>query len=79
MPILQWLTANMEHVRHVRLKTDVAMMVLELYGSKMGQSADVDRQIRRLHGAVRHSCEAAQMCWGTLGMIGLLEADACTR
>jgi len=76
MPLLKWLSRRITDPRYVRLTTDVAMMVLELYGEHLGQSPEVDREIRKLHGAVRQSCEVAQMCWGTLGMVGLLEADA---
>ncbi|TID17434.1 putative small nucleolar ribonucleoprotein complex subunit [Venturia nashicola] len=76
LPLLRWLTKRVGDPRYVRVTTDVAMMVLELYGEHLGQSAEVDREIYKLHGQVRSGCEVAQMCWGTLGMVGLLEADS---
>jgi len=76
MPLLKWLNRNISNHQFVRLKSDTAMMVLELYGDQMGKSREIDTEIRRLHTGVRQSCEIAQMCLGTLGMVGLLEADA---
>jgi U3 small nucleolar RNA-associated protein 15 len=76
MPLLKWLNKNIASHQYVQLKADTAMMVLELYGHEMGRSREIDSEIRRLHSSVRQSCELAQMCLGTLGMVNLLEADA---
>jgi U3 small nucleolar RNA-associated protein 15 len=76
MPLLKWLNKNIANHDFVQLKADTAMMVLELYGHEMGRSQEIDTEIKKLHGSVRQSCELAQMCLGTLGMVDLLEADA---
>ncbi|KAF2403715.1 WD40 repeat-like protein [Trichodelitschia bisporula] len=76
MPLLRWLNRKIQDPRHVRLSTDVATMVLNLYGDQLGQSSEVDAAIRDLHSEVRKSVEVAQMCWGTVGMLDLLQATA---
>ncbi|KAF2435698.1 WD40 repeat-like protein [Tothia fuscella] len=74
-PILKWLNKHIMNMQFIRLKADTAMLVLELYAERIGENLEFDEQIKELHNKVRQSCEVAQSCLGTLGMISLLEAD----
>jgi U3 small nucleolar RNA-associated protein 15 len=78
MPLLKWLNSNIAKHEFVQLKADTAMMLLELYGHELGRSQEIDSEVKQLHNVVRQTCEIAQMCLGTMGMVGLLEADAET-
>jgi len=73
MPLLKWLHKAIQDPRHVRLTTDTAMLVLDLYGENMGQSPEIDHTIARLHEQVRQSVEIAQTSWSTLGMLETLK------
>jgi len=75
MPLLKWLNKAIQDPRHVRLTTDTAMLVLDLYGENMGQSPEIDHTIARLHEQVRQSVEIAQTSWSTLGMLETLKQE----
>lgn len=74
MPLLKWLNKVIQEPRYVRLITDTAMLVLELYGENLGESKEVDNTIKRLHEHVRQSIEVAQTSFCTLGMLEMLKA-----
>ena len=75
MPLLKWLNRAIQDPRHIRLTTDTAMMILDLYGEHMGQSPEIDHTIARLHENVRQSVEIAQTSWSTLGMLETLRSS----
>jgi U3 small nucleolar RNA-associated protein 15 len=78
MPVLRWLNKYIRDPRFVRLTTDTAVVVLDLYGEEMGKSPQVDAAIQRLHENVRQSVEVAQTSWCTLGMLEALGAGRGT-
>ena len=75
-PILKWLNRNLEDPRVVRLTTDVAFLLLDIYGEQMGQSEEIDRLVERLHQTVRRATEWSQQAWSTKGMLDMLMAGA---
>ncbi|KAK8168263.1 UTP15 C terminal-domain-containing protein [Phyllosticta citrichinensis] len=73
-PIIKWLVRNMSDPRHVQLATDVAFVLLDLYGEEMGQSPEIDALVDRLHETVRREAEISQQAWATKGMLDMLTA-----
>ncbi|EON68553.1 hypothetical protein W97_07811 [Coniosporium apollinis CBS 100218] len=73
-PVLKWLNRNLEDPRIVKLTTDVAFLLLDIYGEQMGQSEEVDRLVERLHQTVRRATEWSQQAWCTKGMLEMLMA-----
>lgn len=75
-PILKWLIKYIADPRHVRLTTEMGVMVLDLYAEQMGRSKVIDSLIGVLHGKVRYQVERAQQAWQTMGMMDLLLAGS---
>jgi U3 small nucleolar RNA-associated protein 15 len=76
VPVLKWLDRHVADPRFVKLTSDVAMVLLDIYGEHMGESREVDLALEKLHDEVRRGAEVAQMCWSTMGMLDLLQAGA---
>ena len=70
IPILRFLVRYVGHPRHAQLLCRVAMLVLEMYAGDLGQSADVDELVKRLHSRVRQSVEVGMGAVGVGGMVG---------
>jgi U3 small nucleolar RNA-associated protein 15 len=73
-PILRFLLKKISTGRFVRLMTDVALILLDLYGEHLGRSDEFDMMIESLHTEVRQGAEVAQMCLATAGMMELIQA-----
>lgn len=73
-PVLQWVHKNIREPRLVELSVEVAMNLLDIYSGNLGQSAQVDKMIERLHRRVRDEVEMAQQAWQTKGMLDMLKA-----
>lgn len=73
-PILRWVYKHIKRPRLVALCVEIAMQILDLYSGNMGQSTEIDAQVRRLHGRVREEVEMAQHAWQTKGMLEMLKA-----
>jgi U3 small nucleolar RNA-associated protein 15 len=76
LPVLRFLLRNVGDARYVRLLSDAAMVLLELYGEHLGRGGDLDGLVERLHDEVRAAAETAQMCASTVGMVEMLTAGA---
>jgi U3 small nucleolar RNA-associated protein 15 len=76
LPILNWLNKTIGDPKFIRLKADIAMLILDIYGSQMGKSEAVDAAIDKLLVKTKAACESSQMCWTALGMLDLLKMDA---
>jgi U3 small nucleolar RNA-associated protein 15 len=76
IPVLKWVNAHITNMQLVKLKTDTAMLILELYGDRVGENDKFDEEIKKLHIKVRQGCDVAQQCHATLGMLESLEAAA---
>lgn len=74
LPILKWLNKAINDPRCVKLTTDIALIVLDLYAEHMGQSPEVDQLVRILHSKVRKGVDVSLSAWSTLGMIEMLSA-----
>ncbi|KAF9894522.1 hypothetical protein FE257_006406 [Aspergillus nanangensis] len=74
-PILQWIHKNIAEPRLVQLSVEVAMNVLDIYSANLGQSAQIDKMIERLHRRVRNEVEMAQQAYQTKGMLDMLKAS----
>lgn len=74
-PILRFLVKTISDPRFVKLTTDVAMVLLDIYGAHIGQSPEVDALVRQLHNVVRANWETAQQAWSTIGMMDLLMVE----
>ncbi|KAF2196734.1 U3 small nucleolar RNA-associated protein-like protein 15 [Delitschia confertaspora ATCC 74209] len=75
-PILRWLIKNVSDYRVTRLVTDVALVVLDLYGHQLGKSPDVDMLFEHLRGRVNVNMEASHVAWSVMGMVDMLFASA---
>ncbi|CAI7581775.1 unnamed protein product [Penicillium discolor] len=73
-PVLQWIHKNIREPRLVDLSVEVAMNLLDIYSGNLGQSAQVDKMVERLHRRVRDEVEMAQQAWQTKGMLDMLKA-----
>ena len=52
-PVLQWVYKNITEPRLVNLSVEVGMNVLDIYSGNLGQSAQIDKMVQRLHRRVR--------------------------
>lgn len=75
-PILRWLCKAINDPRNIRCTTDVALLILDLYGEHWGKSDEIDRLVEQLEYKVRQNSEWSQMAHNTLGMIEMLQAGA---
>lgn len=75
-PILKWLVKNINDPRHVKLTTDVALVLLDLYAEHMGRSSEIDKLVENLHETVRSNAELSQSAYSTKGMLDMLMAGA---
>jgi len=71
---LKWLNRCIGDPRYIKLTTDVAYLILDLYSEYMGQSPEIDTLVERLHENVRRNAEISQQAWSTQGMIEMLMA-----
>jgi U3 small nucleolar RNA-associated protein 15 len=74
-PVLQWIYKHIHEPRLVDLSVEVAMNVLDIYSGNLGQSAQIDKQVERLHRRVRDEVEMAQHACQTKGMLDMLKAN----
>lgn len=75
-PILKWLCRAINNPRTIRLTTDVALLIIDIYGEHWGKSDEIDKLVRLLEYKVRENSEWSQMAHNTLGMIEMLQAGA---
>ncbi|KAF2758436.1 WD40 repeat-like protein [Pseudovirgaria hyperparasitica] len=78
-PILVFLRKTISDPRFVKLTTDVAMVLLDIYGPHMGLSPEIDKLVKDLHDAVRLNFEIAQWACSITGMVDLLMVGAENR
>lgn len=74
-PVLQWIYKHIREPRLVDLSVEVAMNLLDIYSGNLGQSAQIDKLIQRLHRRVRDEVEMAQHAYQTKGMLDMLKAS----
>ena len=75
-PILQWLNKIIPDPRHIKLTSDVGLLILDLYAQHLGEAPTIDKLVKKLHNAVRSSAEYSQQAQSTLGMLDLLAAGS---
>lgn len=73
-PVLRWVYKNIAEPRLVSLSVEVAMNVLDIYSGNLGQSAQIDKLVEKLHARVRNEVEMAQQASQTKGMLDMLKA-----
>jgi U3 small nucleolar RNA-associated protein 15 len=73
-PVLQWVHKHIREPRLVDLSVEIAMNLLDIYSGNLGQSAQIDKLIERLHLRVRDEVEMAQHAYQTKGMLDMLKA-----
>lgn len=73
-PVLQWVYKNITEPRLVTLSVEVGMNVLDIYSGNLGQSAQIDKMVQRLHRRVRDEVEMSHQAWQTKGMLDMLRA-----
>ena len=76
LPIMAWLNKSMKDPNHMRLKTDLALHIVDIYGAHLGKSEAFDAAFLKLVDMTKQGCETSQMCVTALGMFNLLEMDA---
>ncbi|QGA15739.1 hypothetical protein EYB26_003399 [Talaromyces marneffei] len=74
-PILKWVYKYISEPRLVNICVEVGMNILDIYSGNLGQSADVDAQIIKLHKRVREEVDRAQQAWQTKGMLDMLKVS----
>ena len=73
--LLRWVTKYMCDPRYVGTCVDAGMLLLELYGEHVGQSADLEKCVKLLHLHVRREVERGQAAVQVGGMMGVLSAE----
>ncbi|OJJ48737.1 hypothetical protein ASPZODRAFT_130855 [Penicilliopsis zonata CBS 506.65] len=71
-PVLRWVYKHIAEPRLVDLSVEVAMAVLDIYSKDLGQSAQIDKLVEKLHQRVRAEVEMAQQAFQTRGMLDML-------
>lgn len=74
-PVLQWIYKHIREPRLVDLSVEIGMNLLDIYSGNLGQSAQIDKLIERLHRRVRDEVEMAQHAYQTKGMLDMLKAS----
>lgn len=74
-PVLQWVYKNITEPRLVTLSVEVGMNLLDIYSANLGQSAQIDKIVSRLHRRVRDEVEMAHQACQTKGMLDMLRAS----
>ncbi|KAL1979577.1 hypothetical protein VTN96DRAFT_5550 [Rasamsonia emersonii] len=74
-PVLRWVYKHITEPRLVTLCVEIAMNVLDIYSGNLGQSAQIDSQVEKLHRRVREEVERAQQAWQTKGMLEMLKVS----
>lgn len=74
-PVLQWIYKHIREPRLVDLSVEIAMNLLDIYSGNLGESAQIDKLIQRLHHRVRDEVEMAQHAYQTRGMLDMLKAS----
>lgn len=74
-PVLQWVHKNITEPRLVGLSVEVGMNVLDIYSGNLGQSAQIDKMVQRLHRRVRDEVEMAHQAFQTKGMLDMLRVS----
>ncbi|TIA42198.1 WD40 repeat-like protein [Aureobasidium pullulans] len=64
-PILRWVIKYIGHPRYIKLTSDVAMLLLDLYSEQAMDSPEIDDLLNQLHRKVRHCSELAQAAYST--------------
>lgn len=75
-PVLRWIIKNISDPRIIRLTTDIALIVLDLYAEQLGRSPDVDMLFENLRQRVNVNMEASHVAWSIQGMVEMLMASA---
>ncbi|KAJ6114423.1 U3 small nucleolar RNA-associated protein 15 C-terminal [Penicillium sp. IBT 16267x] len=73
-PVLSWVYKHIREPRLVDLCVEVAMNLLDIYSANLGQSAQVDKLVDRLHFRVRDEVEMAQNAYQLKGALDMLKA-----
>ncbi|KAJ5621487.1 U3 small nucleolar RNA-associated protein 15 C-terminal [Penicillium herquei] len=73
-PVLSWVYKHIREPRLVDLCVEVAMNLLDIYSPNLGQSAQVDKLVDRLHYRVRDEVEMAQNAFQLKGVLDMLKA-----
>ncbi len=76
--LLRWVSKYMCDPRYVATCVDAGMLLIELYGEHVGQSAELESMIRILHRRVRTEVERGQAAVQVGGMMGVLSAGSIT-
>lgn len=76
LPIMKWVVKHISHPRHVKITSDVALVLVDLYAEQLGESPDIDRYFSQLVRRVSYCSGQAQQAWSTQGMLDLLVSGA---
>ncbi|KAJ5917944.1 U3 small nucleolar RNA-associated protein 15 C-terminal [Penicillium verhagenii] len=73
-PVLSWVHNHLREPRLVDLCVEIAMNLLDIYSANLGQSAQVDNLVKKLHYRVRGEVEMAQNAYQLKGALDMLKA-----
>jgi len=71
-PVMKWLIKHLSDPRHIVLTSHVSKLVLDMYAENVGQSAQIDNLVKRLHERVRDLVGRSQDAQSTLGMMEMI-------
>lgn len=73
-PVLNWVFKHIREPRLVNLSVEIAMNILDIYSGNLGQSAQIDKLIERLHTRVRDEVELSHQAFQLRGVLDMLQA-----
>ncbi|KAJ5220210.1 small nucleolar ribonucleoprotein complex subunit Utp15 [Penicillium chermesinum] len=73
-PVLQWVYKHIREPRLVNISVEIAMNILDIYSGNLGQSAQIDKLVERLHTRVRDEVELSHQAYQLKGVLDMLKA-----
>ncbi|KAI5282351.1 hypothetical protein KEM54_002815 [Ascosphaera aggregata] len=71
-PVIKWVYRNITDPRLAEICVEVAMHVLDIYSSELGQGSVIDGLVDRLRRRVTEEVDRSQQAWATRGMLEFL-------
>lgn len=76
LPVMKWLVKYIGHPRHIKITSELALLILDIYAEQFGESPEIDNLFSQLQRRVRYCSEQAQQAQSTQGMLDMLVSGA---
>lgn len=76
LPVMKWLVKYIGHPRHIKITSELALLLLDVYAEQFGDSPEIDNLLAQLQRRARYCSEQAQQAQSTQGMLDMLVSGA---